>query len=815
MPNVTVRASATTYITTGGASPVVAFPGTPQTGDVIAIICTTNDNTRLMTGAPTGWTLVYNVGFGTASRMLLWKVYAAGDGTSVALPFNAQPAMQCSVIVLDGSVHTGLGTAGTVTTRGASVTTISAVATGTTTDPNLVIAHEKASTHPSTASLSPTTTTIENATNAGASTAAQYVGWYDTSGGTATRTATYGTASSNGAGLQIPVTMAAAGANGSAALAATAAVSAAGSVTAAPTAFVQSGGATDTSIQLVAMTTNTTSARWAYATNSGLTSPTFTTAGAPDSDGIVKSNLTGLTANTVYYYRLETDGVLTGATGRFRTYPAAGIQASGSFLFGSCQYTDSNHAVFATMTAHATTHNLYGFFHGGDLHYRDWAVNGITAAATIKAQQKTSTQTPNFAGLLAATPWAYTWDNHDWGGAASDATIGAATNLKAMYRQMVPSHAVTTDGTGAIDQTWNFGRISFFMLDTRSQRSPSANTDNSSKTMLGANQKARLKTWMTGPAPVKIIFAGIPYKNYAGASGDRWGAYLTEFAEIATHFATNGVGKLYGLSGDIHTNAADDGTNESYGAVPNAVASAFDQAGASIATGWSQGVYPASGTNTNHNFGQLDITDSGSSIVLTYTGYDDADTPNVTMTRTFVLTVTGSATVTGAAGVTSAGLIGKATGSTVTSSAAVTASGTVARSGTATVAATAAITAAGVVVAAGNGAAAVTTTGSLSATGTVATTRSAALSSVVTVTAAGTVVAAGTGAATIAATNTITATGTVARNGNSQVAAGATIAATGITQDPGAQRDITATATLPPRRRTATTPNRRWEATTP
>lgn len=834
MPNVTIRASASTYVTTGGTAPVVAIPPGTLVGDVVVFFMTTNDNTKLMSAAPTGWNLGYNVAFGTAARMCIWKNYASGDGSSVTLAFNAQPAMQVCVIVLDGSVHTGLGTFGTVTTRASSVTTISAVATGTTADPNLVIAHEKASTHPSTAALSPTTTAIENVTNAGASTAAQYVGWYDTSGGTATRTATYGTASGNGAGLQIPVTMAAAGAAGSATVTSTATIAAAGSIGAAPTAFVQSGGVTDTGAQLVAMTTSTTAARWAYATNSGLTSPAYTTSGAPDADGVVKTNLTGLTANTLYYYRLEADGVLVGPTGRFRTYPTVGTQASGSFLFGSCQYTDSNHAVFATMTAHATTHNLYGFLHGGDLHYRDWSVNGITSAASIKAQQKTSTQTSNFAALLAATPWAYTWDNHDWGGAASDATIGAATALKAMYRQMVPSHAVTADGTGAIDQTWNFGRISFFMLDTRSQRSPSANTDNSSKTMLGANQKARLKTWMTGPAPVKIIFAGIPYKNYAGASGDRWGAYLTEFAELATHFATNGVGKLYGLSGDIHTNAADDGTNESYGNVPNAVASAFDQAGASNAAGWSQGVYPPSGTNTNHNFGQLDVTDNGSSIVLTYTGYDASDTPNITMTRTFVLDLTGTSAVTGAAGITGAGLVGKTSsasvtatasvaaagqvgrtsGGSVTGTATVAAAGTVARAGGATVTGTAAVTASGVVTQAGNGAATLAANASIAASGTVARSTSATITTTASITAAGMVVAAGIGAASVVSTGVVTAAGTVARTASTQLAATALITATGVVLDPSQERDITISATLPNRRWTAATPERRWKATT-
>lgn len=206
MADVAVRASTGGAVTGAGTSHTVTFPGTPQVGDPIGIWYTTDTNGQTVT-APAGWTLAYSTNVVNGSRAFLHKIYTSGDGASVAVPWSSSPNLVYACVVLDGSVHADFGTPGTITTRSASGTTTTALATGDTTTPNLVVSHEKASTHGSAPTISPSTTTVQNQYGTTSGAGSVYVGSYDTTSGTADRTVTYPTASGNGAAYQIPATL--------------------------------------------------------------------------------------------------------------------------------------------------------------------------------------------------------------------------------------------------------------------------------------------------------------------------------------------------------------------------------------------------------------------------------------------------------------------------------------------------------------------------------------------------------------------------------------------------------------------------------
>jgi hypothetical protein len=204
---VTVRASNSSYLTTGGAAQVVAFPGTPQVGDPVGIWLTTNDTTITIPSTPTGWTLEYATAVGSGWRAFLHKVYASGDGSSVTVTFSKQPNMAIATVVFDGSVHSGFGAIGTVTTRSGSSTSSTAVATGSISVPNLVVFHEKTTSQTSCTVTG--CTAIENRLPTTGFAGSVYVGWYDDTAATADQTASYGlTANANGAGYQIPIGLA-------------------------------------------------------------------------------------------------------------------------------------------------------------------------------------------------------------------------------------------------------------------------------------------------------------------------------------------------------------------------------------------------------------------------------------------------------------------------------------------------------------------------------------------------------------------------------------------------------------------------------
>jgi hypothetical protein len=94
------------------------------------------------------------------------------------------------IAVFDGSVHSDFGTIGTVTTRGSSSTTSTAVAAGVPPTRTSSSSTRRRSSETSCTVLG--ATAIENLLPAAGIAGATYVGWYDTSGGTSTITATYG-----------------------------------------------------------------------------------------------------------------------------------------------------------------------------------------------------------------------------------------------------------------------------------------------------------------------------------------------------------------------------------------------------------------------------------------------------------------------------------------------------------------------------------------------------------------------------------------------------------------------------------------------
>lgn len=96
--------------------------------------------------------------------------------------------------------------------------------------------------------------------------------------------------------------------------------------------------------------------------------------------------------------------------------------------------------------------------------------------------------------------------------------------------------------------------IEFFIIDCISYRSPLTATDNASKTLLGATQKAWLKARVVAStATFKVILSNKKLTRNLGADNtDTWGEYTTERNEILAHFDGAGVTAAPWLVGDRH-----------------------------------------------------------------------------------------------------------------------------------------------------------------------------------------------------------------------------------------------------------------------
>jgi phosphodiesterase/alkaline phosphatase D-like protein len=351
----------------------------------------------------------------------------------------------------------------------------------------------------------------------------------------------------------------------------------------------------------------------------------------PNAQGDSTLTVSGLTADTQYYYRIAmatddgSEHLDSGTVGRFCTAPVG--QASFAFNFGSCcDATDS-----AAMAAVAARDDAL-FFHLGDLYYAD---KSGTDVSNFRSEIVAKIQAPNHAAVFRGTACAFIPSDHD--GMNNDSANGsdsrAWTNYNRAYRELIPTP--TLPESKGVYYTFTWGRVRFILLDTRSFKSDPSDTDNRSKTALGSTQKQWLKDAITNDDTSRVfIVVQDSTWNGSGEDGeDDWHGYVTERDELAEFFDASG--KTIGIiGGDMHAVAADDGTNHpgldfAFQAAP------FNNTASRRGGKYSEGVYPSSGTSTVQQYGRVVVTDSGSSVTLAFTGYSSDNTARISLTKNF------------------------------------------------------------------------------------------------------------------------------------------------------------------------------------
>jgi phosphodiesterase/alkaline phosphatase D-like protein len=356
-----------------------------------------------------------------------------------------------------------------------------------------------------------------------------------------------------------------------------------------------------------------------------------------DANGYFKATVTGLAARTSYIYSLLIDGVATSALGTFKTFPAAGAQTSFQFGFSSCANGESN------ALPKCQSRNPDFFVHMGDFGYYDLTVND---QAQFRSKVDGVFARPNHKAFFATVPTAYVWSDHDFSNNDSwGAGTGAAASepaAQAVYRETVPHYSLpSTDG--GIYQTFAFGRVRFILTDNRSYKDPLTKTDDASKTLLGATQKAWFKQQITNATEQLIIWVSEnPWIEAKTAGSDRWGGYDTERTELANYIVASGK-KVVIISGDMHSLAYDDGSH-SAGNIPVFHAAPLYNTGSVKGGPYSTAAVPGSTTTPVQQYGYMTVTDTGTSITLDFKGYDATDTQKISASKTFAVTSTGGST---------------------------------------------------------------------------------------------------------------------------------------------------------------------------
>lgn len=329
---------------------------------------------------------------------------------------------------------------------------------------------------------------------------------------------------------------------------------------------------------------------------------------------IVTFNVSGLKPATDYPFTIR-DGNRTERERRGRVTTAPEGAASFTFALGACIGTGSNGQVFDRIREA----NPLLFLVTGDFQYENISTND--AGAFREAYERNLTS-PAQQELYLTTAFAYTWDDHDWGGDGSDARSASAPAASAVYREYVPHHQLAGERS-PIYQAFTIGRARFIVTDTRAARSPADMDDGPNKTMLGEEQKAWFKQQLleaNGQYPLIIWVNAVPWIAAPADGADHWGNYATERAELANFIAENQIDGLLMLSGDAHAIAIDDGTNSNFSdsagpAFPVFHAAALDRRGRSKGGPYSHGTYPGGG-----QFGLVTVTDEGGAITVELSG---------------------------------------------------------------------------------------------------------------------------------------------------------------------------------------------------
>jgi len=380
--------------------------------------------------------------------------------------------------------------------------------------------------------------------------------------------------------------------------------------------------------------------RLVISTSSSLSNSTYSEAvtSSSNSANIVKLPMTGLAADTKYFYGLEADGALLDrGRGSFKTFPT--IAESFSFAFGNSRQKSAPSLSRSGLAA-AIKNDILFFLCTGDLFYKNISVNKIE---TFRSAYRAALRRAPDTLMGKSVPFVFIWDDHDYGPNNSDRTAPGRQASRQAYHEAIPHYPLQAgSGDNPIYQAFSVGSVRFIITDLRSERKKDSRTDNVNKSMMGKTQRQWfLNELLAASTTHDMIFwvSTVPYTAQKTRGGDHWGGFSTERSIIANFIKQNNIDNLMIISGDAHCVAAGDGSDADYadgGGAPLAeiLAAPLDGSHTSVKGGpWSEGVYRA--PSDKNTYGLVTVAMSSSEVTVRFSGRSHDDTEHIRLIKSF------------------------------------------------------------------------------------------------------------------------------------------------------------------------------------
>ena len=346
-----------------------------------------------------------------------------------------------------------------------------------------------------------------------------------------------------------------------------------------------------------------------------------------NTDYTVKVDVTGLSANSWYYYRFKS-GSAYSITGRTKTLPIGNVDSIRLAVF-SC--SDFQTGYFNAYNDISKRNDISAVIHLGDYYYEYLAGGSDASGDTTRFHPMTHDALTlgdyrlwesqykldqDLRGMLEQYPMIMVWDDHEiannsWYSGAQNHNSATQGNWftrknasKRAYFEWNPIRPIVAGNDTIIHRNFNFGNLfNLVMLDTRFEgRDSSLGTlipvtqaymTDTNRQMLGPVQLGWLKgqlsdastKWkiigsqvMIAPLTLNIIL------TKEVANGDQWDGYPAERNRVFNYISQNNIKDVVFLSGDIHSSWAADlpGADSTYVSSTGAGSVATEMIGTSI-----------------------------------------------------------------------------------------------------------------------------------------------------------------------------------------------------------------------------------------